>query len=176
MKGGGDFDHAGVQRRSDNVDLQRLCRKQSGTDVGQLALRRLLSALDCVPGGRERRPASASQPLGSRRPPMAIQALLSTALRHNLQQADFMRGGVKGVHALLERGWLLCDPIQPPDEAVVACRSCSNWSDGVRIGQGSRAHTSGLLGPGPGWAAELAPSQMGTTCDKSTVQTVGRTV
>ncbi len=36
-----------------------------------------------------------------------------------------MRGGVKGVHALLERGWLLCDPIQPSDEAVVACRSRS---------------------------------------------------
>ena len=57
--GGGHFDHAGVQRRRDNVDLQRLRRKQRGTGVGQLL--RLLSAPVRAPGCHDRRPASASQ-------------------------------------------------------------------------------------------------------------------
>ena len=172
--GGGHFDHAGVQRRHDNVDLQRLRRKQRGTGVGQLL--RLLSARDRAPGCHDRRPALASQPLGPRRPAMAMQAWLSTALRHDLQQADFMRGGVKGVHALLERGWLLCDPIQPPDEAVVACRSRSaaigqireNWAG--RTSASKRSPRAGRAGqqssPRARWAQPVIRRQW----------TVGRTV
>ena len=81
-----------------------------------------------------------------------------------------MRGGVKGVHALLERGWLLCDPIQPSDEAVVACRSRSA-ALGQMMCELGRAHEriQAVSSGGPGWAAELAPSQMGTACDTSTV-------
>eukprot|EP00964_Phaeocystis_antarctica_P008953 scaffold4849_cov58-Phaeocystis_antarctica.AAC.7 len=45
-----------------------LCGKQGGSDFGQLALRRPLSAPDRAPGCPELRPASAKQPLGPRWP------------------------------------------------------------------------------------------------------------
>jgi hypothetical protein len=41
-----------------------LCRKQGGSYLGQLALRRALSAPGHAPGCPELRPASANQPLG----------------------------------------------------------------------------------------------------------------
>ena len=47
------------------------CRKQAGSAFGQLAPRRLLSALDHAPGCPKLRPASANQPAGPRWP--AIQ-------------------------------------------------------------------------------------------------------
>ena len=42
------------------------CRQQVGPVAVQLALRRLLPALDCAPGRPSLRPASATQPLGPR--------------------------------------------------------------------------------------------------------------
>ena len=51
-------------------------RNRAGAAFGQLALRRLLSALNHAPGCPELRPASASQPVGRRWP--FISGLLST--------------------------------------------------------------------------------------------------
>ena len=48
--------------------LLRLCEKQGGSDLGQLALRRPLSGTDRASGCPELRPASANQPLGPRWP------------------------------------------------------------------------------------------------------------
>eukprot|EP00964_Phaeocystis_antarctica_P070675 scaffold43060_cov56-Phaeocystis_antarctica.AAC.2 len=50
------------------VSLRHLCGKQGGSDLGQLALRRPLSAPDRASGYPELRPASANQPLGPRWP------------------------------------------------------------------------------------------------------------
>ena len=68
--------HALLRQLLRQLRPQLLRRKQGGTGFGQLALRRLLSALDHASGCPTLRPTSAIQPLGRLWP--AILAMFST--------------------------------------------------------------------------------------------------
>eukprot|EP00964_Phaeocystis_antarctica_P011033 scaffold6066_cov69-Phaeocystis_antarctica.AAC.4 len=69
--------HASILTTGATTSTPRLCGKQGGSDLGQLDLRRLLSAPEHASGCPRLRPASANQPLGPLWP--AIQALFSTS-------------------------------------------------------------------------------------------------